>query len=112
MPISLPFLTAVWVSNIPQALAPSADLAKSGWPPLRTALMWTAVLVACAVAAGLGFAGAKVLGDATGGRAAAFAAGGLLAMLTDSLVPFAYQHAGIQAGIWTVIGFAVSLAMA
>jgi zinc transporter, ZIP family len=112
LPVSLPFLVAVWVSNIPQALAPSAELAKSGWRPLRVTIMWSAVVIACGVTAAAGFAGASVLGPGTSGRAAAFAAGGLLAMLTDSLVPFAYQRAGVQAGIWTVIGFAVALAMA
>jgi hypothetical protein len=46
---------------------------------------------------------------ATGDRAAALAAGGLLAMLTDSLM---MQKGGPQAGVWTLIGFAASLAAA
>jgi ZIP family zinc transporter len=47
---------------------------------------------------------------ANGDRAAALAAGGLLAMLTDSLMPYAMQKGGSQAGVWTVVGFAASLA--
>ena len=49
---------------------------------------------------------------ASGDRAAAFAAGGLLAMLTDSLMPFALARGGTWAGLWTVVGFAASLANA
>ena len=109
-PLSIPFLAAVWVSNIPQALAPSADLVRSGWKPIRMTTMWAGVVIACGVAAALGFIAASVLPDALGGRAAAFAAGGLVAMLTNSLVPFAYQRAGSLAGITTVIGFAVAVA--
>jgi ZIP family zinc transporter len=45
-----------------------------------------------------------------GRRAAAFAAGGLLAMMTNSLMPFAFERGGALAGIATVVGFAVSLA--
>jgi ZIP family zinc transporter len=107
--ISASFIAAVWVSNLPQALAPPASLAKSGWSRTRTLGMWGFVVLACSLTAALGY----VLGDlagASGDRAAALAAGGLLAMLTDSLMPYAFKKAGAQAGVWTVLGFAASLA--
>ena len=46
--LSIAFLMAVFVSNIPQALAPSVDLAASGWKPLRMATMWGFVVIAWA----------------------------------------------------------------
>jgi ZIP family zinc transporter len=107
--LSIAFLAAVFVSNIPQALAPSVDLAESGWKPARMALMWGVVVVACGMTAGAGFLLADALGI-DGDRAAAFAAGGLLAMMTNSLMPFAFERAGALAGIMTVVGFAASLA--
>jgi ZIP family zinc transporter len=107
--LSPAFLAAVFVSNIPQALAPSADLAESGWSPVKTGGMWAIVVVACGLAAGLGFIVAEATG-ATGGRAAALGAGGLLAMMTNSLMPFAFERGGALAGIATVVGFAVALA--
>jgi ZIP family zinc transporter len=107
--ISAAFVGAVFVSNIPQALAPSAALAESGWARARTAGMWGVVVLACAVTAWLGYLLGVGLG-ASGDRAAALAAGGLLAMLTDSLMPYAVQKGGAQAGVWTVVGFAASLA--
>ncbi len=103
------FIGAVFVSNIPQALAPSAALAESGWKRARMAGMWGVVVIACGVTAWLGYLLGEALG-ASGGRAAAIAAGGLLAMLTDSLMPYAMQKGGDQAGFWTVVGFVVSLA--
>jgi len=111
LPLSVAFLAAVWVSNIPQALAPSADLAGSGWHAGRMVAMWGVVVAACGLTAGLGYLLADATG-ATGGRAAAFAAGGLLAMLTDSLMPYAFQRGGRQAGVWTVVGFAAAMASA
>jgi zinc transporter, ZIP family len=107
--LSAAFVAAVWVSNIPQALAPSADLADSGWSMGRTTLMWGSVVGACGVAAGAGYLLAEALGS-TGARAAALAAGGLLAMLTDSLMPYAFNRGGSQAGVWTVVGFAAAMA--
>ena len=108
-PISAAFVAAVFISNLPQALAPSAALAESGWAKARMAGMWGLVVAACAVTAWLGYLGGSALGS-TGGRAAALAAGGLLAMLTDSLMPYAFKKGGSQAGVWTVVGFAMSLA--
>lgn len=109
-PVSVAFLAAVWISNIPQALAPSAELAASGWPPIRLGGMWLGVVLACALAAGAGYLMAAVDPAAVGAAAAAFAAGGLIAMLTDSLIPFSYQRAGTAAGVWAVVGFALALA--
>jgi len=109
--ISASLVAAVWVSNIPQALAPSADLAAAGWPALRLTIMWSAVVLACGAAAALGFMLADVSSDRSGGIAAAIAAGGLLAMITDSLSPFAVHKGGPLAGLWTVVGFAASLAI-
>ena len=37
------------------------------------------------------------------------AAGGLLAMLTNSLMPFAFERGGVLAGAATAVGFCVSL---
>lgn len=108
--ISTAFLAAVFVSNIPQAIAPSADLKASGWGALRMTALWGSVVLACGVAASLGFIGGNV-DDATGARAAAIAIGGLLAMLTNSLIPFAYAKGGALAGMATVIGFVGALAM-
>ncbi len=110
--ISPAFLAAVFVSNIPQALAPSADLAAAGWGKAKVVGMWALVAVACGVAAGLGFGAVHLTGAANGDRASAFAIGGVLAMLTDSLMPFSYERGGEWAGVWTVIGFCVSMAMA
>jgi ZIP family zinc transporter len=111
LPTSIAFLAAVIVSNIPQALAPSADLKASGWPAGRMIAMWGAVVLACGVAAAAGYAIATTFGGGADAPAAAIAAGGLLAMLTDSLIPFAYDKSGASAGLATVIGFVAALAM-
>ena len=105
--ISTAFLAAVIISNIPQALAPSAELAAAGWSRSRLTIMWSVVVLTCGVAAALGFAVGALGG--TGDRMAALAAGGVLCMLTNSLVPFAYEKGGRLAGLWTVVGFALAI---
>jgi ZIP family zinc transporter len=109
LPVSAAFLAAVLISNVPQAIAPSADLAAAGWGPRRLARLWLLVILACGISSMLGYAAANATGDVTGARMAALAAGGLLAMLTNSLMPFAYERGGQLAGVATVIGFCLSL---
>ncbi|HWN21239.1 MAG TPA: hypothetical protein VNP93_04655 [Gaiellaceae bacterium] len=109
-PISVSFLAAVFVSNIPQSIAPSADLAAAGWSAKRVGTLWFWVVLACGVAAALGYLATNYSSDAQGGRAAALAAGGLLAMLTNSLMPFAFERGKSLAGAATAVGFCMALA--
>jgi len=109
VPISVAFLAAVFVSNIPQALAPSSQLIQTGWRAGRMIAMWGGVVLACGIASALGWLAANEVDTVTGARVAAIAAGGVLAMLTASLVPFAYQKGGAGAALGTVAGFCVSM---
>jgi hypothetical protein len=43
-------------------------------------------------------------------RISAFASGGILAMLSNPLIPFANERSK-SAGLWTVVGFSASFAM-
>jgi ZIP family zinc transporter len=107
--ISAGFLAAVLVSNIPQAIAPSADLVAGGWRPRKIGTLWLLVVLACGVAAAVGFLAANATSQAYGDRAAALAAGGLLAMLTNSLMPFAFERGRELAGVATVVGFCLTM---
>jgi ZIP family zinc transporter len=75
----------------------------------RLGTLWLAVVLACGVAAALGFLATDATSDAMGDRAAAIAAGGLLAMLTNSLMPFAFERGKDLAGVATVVGFCLTL---
>jgi ZIP family zinc transporter len=108
-PVSPSFVSAVFVSNIPQAIAPSADLAEAGWGPRRLGTLWLGVVLACGAAAALGYLATDAISGVNGDRAAALAAGGLLAMLTNSLIPFAYERAQWLAGVATAVGFCASV---
>ena len=66
-------------------------------------------LFACGVAAGLAYLATDATSAVQGGRAAALAAGGLLAMLTNSLMPFAFERGKALAGAATAVGFCMWL---
>jgi hypothetical protein len=69
------FLAAAMISNVPQAIGPSTDLAATGWSASRLGRLWGLVVLACAVAAALGCAAAHASSEVDGTRMAAIAAG-------------------------------------
>jgi ZIP family zinc transporter len=108
--VSVAFIAAVLVSNIPQAIAPSADLGATGWSWWRVVRLWSSVVLACGIASVLGYGAASVVSRVQGSRMAAFGSGGILAMLSNSLIPFAHERSP-GAGFWTVVGFCASFAI-
>lgn len=108
---SLPFLMAVIVSNLPEGMASAAELGNDpDYSTKRILGMWGVVVCVSAVAAGLG-AVVAAGGGAAGAAAEAFAAGALLTMLTDDLIPEARERGGLGAGLSAVFGFAVAFAL-
>jgi zinc transporter, ZIP family len=73
--------------------------------------MWTALTVVCAFTAAIGFVVAQELGN-NGVYAEAFAAGAVLTMLADSMMPEAFDHGGDVVGLMTVAGFLVAAVLA
>jgi ZIP family zinc transporter len=70
--------------------------------------LWGAVAAVCALATVIGYAvGDELSGELEGG-VNGFAAGALLVMLSDSMIPEARAKAGRTAGLATVLGFAVA----
>jgi ZIP family zinc transporter len=108
--VSIAFITAVFVSNIPQGVAGTASLQAAGTSNRRIFWMWTALTVTCALVAALGFLVAEVL-HAQGVYAAAFAAGAVLTMLANSMMPEAFEHGGATVGLVTVLGFLIAGAL-
>lgn len=109
--VSLALLTGVFLSNLPEGMASSAGLRTSGWPLRRVALMWGLVLLVSGIAAAAGYGLVDGGSGASGSVAQAFAAGALLAMLADTLLPEAYRVERALTGLLVVTGFAASFAL-
>jgi zinc transporter, ZIP family len=109
--ISVGLLVAIFVSNLPEAIGSATEMRGSGTERRTITRLWLAVAAICTVATVAGFA----LADATAGNFKAiingFAAGALIVMLIDSMVPEATREAGRTAGLITTLGFAVATAL-
>lgn len=108
--VSVAFVAAVFVSNIPQGVAGTTSLQAAGYTSRHIFRMWTALTIACAAAAVLGFLLADSVPD-NGLYAEAFAAGAVLTMLADSMMPEAFEHGGKTVGLVTVLGYLLAAAL-
>ena len=110
--VSLAVVVGVFVSNVPEALSASTGLARASWSQGRIFGLWTAVVGVSVVSSVLGWGLLDVLGSDGGAFATAFAAGAILVMLADTLMPEAFELGGREAGLLTVLGFALGFALA
>ena len=105
--VGVSLIVAIFVSNLPEAIGSASVMRASGRDSGKIMRLWVAVAVVCAVSTVIGYAvGDSVSGEFEGG-VNGFAAGALLVMLTDSMIPEA-RKAGRVAGLATVFGFAVA----
>jgi ZIP family zinc transporter len=105
--IGAAFVVAVFLSNLPEALSATSGLAKSGWSSGRIFGLWALVTAVCVLAAVLAFGLLDDTNQTLIGFILAFAAGAILAMLADTMMPEAFEHAGRVVALVTVLGFAV-----
>jgi zinc transporter, ZIP family len=109
--VSVGLLAAIFVSNLPEAIGSATDMRAAGRKPRPIARLWIAVAVVCTLATVAGYA----IADAASGNLKAvidgFAAGALLVMLIDSMIPEAVAKRGRTAGLVTVLGFAVAASL-
>jgi ZIP family zinc transporter len=109
--VSLAMLVAVFISNLPEAIAGSIGMKASGRSKKIIILLWFVIALVCA---GSTVAGYSLFSGASAHWLAfiqAFAGGAILMMLANSMIPEAYKHGGKLAGIFTVLGFSISVGL-
>lgn len=107
--VSVALLVGVVLSNVPEGLSSSSGLRIAGWSLGRVVKMWLLVVAVSAVSAALGYALLNPTHGHTGAFAQGFAAGALLAMITDTMLPESYDVEKVSTGSLVAIGFAISL---
>jgi len=107
--VSLGMLVAVFISNVPEAVAGTTGLRSGGWSRTKILLLWLLIAVVCAVASSAGYALFGDLPPRWLSFVNAFAGGAILMMLANTMMPEAFEHGGKLAGVFTVLGFIVSV---
>ena len=102
------YLAAVFISNLPEAISSSSGLLTGGWEKSRILWMWVAIALISGLASLAGYGLFQDSPPDTVAFVLAFAAGAILTMLAETMMPEAYEHGGKWVGVVTTLGFAVA----
>ncbi|MGY1744738.1 ZIP family metal transporter [Blastococcus sp. SYSU D00695] len=109
--VSLSVLAAVFISNVPEGLSSAAGMKRSGRPAGYVFGIWGGIALISAVAALVGY---LALGGAPPEAVAvitAVAAGAILTMVADTMIPEAFEQTRTWTGLITTVGFLVAFAI-
>jgi ZIP family zinc transporter len=102
---------AIFVSNVPEGLSSAAGMRHAGRSVRYVFGVWTAIAVLSGVAALCGYAVFRGLSPDVVSATTAVAAGAMLAMIADTMIPEAFEHTHDLAGLVTVVGFLASFVL-
>ncbi len=109
--VSVPMFAAIFLSNLPEGLSSAAGMLKAGRSRTYIFALWIGIALASGLAALLG---AALLGEASPAVLAtvnAVAAGALLTMVADTMIPEAVEGERGGTGFLVVIGLLVAFAL-
>lgn len=109
--VSIVAVAAIFLSNIPESLSSAAGMKRAGRSPRYIFGIWGGIALASGVAALLGYAVFRHFSPQIVAATTAVAAGGVLAMLVDTMIPEAFEETHDFAGLITVTGFLAAFAL-
>jgi ZIP family zinc transporter len=107
--LGLVLLGAVFLSNLPAAVASTVGMRQTGRSTAYIVIAWSLVAIACTASTVAGYTLLTDLPDAGKSFLLALAAGGILAMLSDTMFPEAFKNGGPWVAMATTTGFAVAM---
>ena len=103
--VSFVAVIAIFLSNVPEGLSSAAGMRKAGRSAGYVFGVWIAIAVASGIASWLGYAVFRDFSADVVAATTAVAAGAILAMLSDTMIPEAFAETHNAAGLITVVGF-------
>ena len=109
--VSLVAVIAIFLSNIPEGMSSAAGMKKAGRSKLYIFGIWGGIALVSGLAALAGFTLFRDLSPELVAGTTAIAAGAILAMLVETMIPEAFEGTHTFAGLITVAGFLAAFAL-
>jgi zinc transporter, ZIP family len=109
--VGLAFVAAVFLSNVPEAASASTGMRQARRSPRYVFGLWLGVVAVSTLAAAIGYAALGGASDEVVGIVQAFAAGAILVMLADTMMPEAFESSGAFVGLVTLAGFTTAFVL-
>ncbi|RPI09818.1 MAG: ZIP family zinc transporter [Actinobacteria bacterium] len=102
------YLAAVFISNLPESISSTSGLLSSGWVKSRILWMWIGITLVSALASMAGYGLFQDSSPEVVAFVLTFAAGAILTMLANTMMPEAFEHGGKLVGVVATLGFATA----
>jgi ZIP family zinc transporter len=109
--VSMVAVGAIFLSNVPEGLSSAAGMKKAGRSPAYVFGIWGGIALASGIASLVGYTVFQQFSPEVVAATTAVAAGAILAMLVDTMIPEAFEVAHDFAGLITVAGFLAAFAL-
>jgi ZIP family zinc transporter len=106
--VGIPVLAAIFISNLPEGLSSAAGMKASGRSARYVFGVWCGIAVASGLAGLLGVLALQGAPPETIAVITALAAGAILAMVADTMIPEAFERTHVYAGLIATVGFILS----
>ena len=106
--VGVAVLAAILISNLPEGLSSAAGMKHNGRSAHYVFGVWIAITVACGVAGALGCLVLDGASAATIAVITSVAAGAILAMVADTMIPEAFRKTQVYTGLIATFGFIVA----
>ena len=104
-------LAAVFISNIPEGLSSAAGMKQAGRSARYVFGVWGGIALASGLAALVGCLALQGASEEAVATITALAAGAILAMLADTMIPEAFEGTQLYSGLLTTLGFLSAFAI-
>ncbi|MES2464909.1 MAG: ZIP family zinc transporter [Armatimonadota bacterium] len=106
--VSIAAVVAIFLSNLPEGLSSAAGMKKAGRSAGYIFGVWGGIAASSGIAALIGYSVFRGFSPEVISATTAVAAGAILSMLVDTMIPEAFEEAHSFAGLLTVAGFLAS----
>jgi ZIP family zinc transporter len=106
--VNIVLIAAIFISNFPEGLASSSGMLQNGKSRKHVIGLWLIAVVIGTASTAIGYSILSKADSSIVSIAISFAAGAILVMLAESMMPEAYEEGGMKVGIATMIGFGIA----
>ena len=109
--VNIVLIAAIFISNFPEGLASTEGMKSNGRSKKYILVLWSVAVIIGTISTAIGFAVLSKASPFVISVAISFAAGAILVMLAESMIPEAFEEGGSKIGLATMAGFAIAFVL-
>jgi ZIP family zinc transporter len=106
--VNIVLIAAIFISNFPEGLASTEGMKSNGRTKKYILVLWSIAVIIGTISTAIGFAVLSKASPFVISIAISFAAGAILVMLAESMIPEAFEEGGSKIGLAAMAGFAIA----